>query len=140
MRTIVAAVDGSEASVRAAQLGAELAARFQATLVLAFVETQPLFPPDAGAAAEVDVAGASGLAARRMLEAVREALPVQPSVVELRVLQGNPADAITAYARRTDAWMIVVGGCARSGISRLVTGTTGDTLVRQCHVPVLVVP
>ena len=51
----------------------------------------------------------------------------------------KPADEILAAAREWEADAIVIGTHGRSGMSRLVLGSTAESVVRQALCPVLVV-
>ena len=137
---ILVAVDGTEPSVRAARAGAQLACLRNCTLVLAFVERPQEVPADAGAAATFDQQGATGDHARKMLEEVRAQCDQHPPQVQLRVLQGNPAEAIANAASELDAWCIVVGTRHRGMLARVVLGSVSEDLIQLSDRPVLVVP
>jgi universal stress protein A len=53
--------------------------------------------------------------------------------------EGKPADEILAAAREWEADVIVIGTHGRSGVSRLVLGSTADLVVRHAPCPVLVI-
>ena len=74
------------------------------------------------------------------LDAVAERLRAKSLKVDLRVLKGNPAVAITDLARETPHDMIALASHGRSGHTRWVMGSIADTLVRMSGDPVLVVP
>jgi nucleotide-binding universal stress UspA family protein len=54
-------------------------------------------------------------------------------------VSGDPANEIVAYAEETDVDHIVVGSHGRSGLSRVLLGSTAETIVRRSPVPVTVV-
>lgn len=60
--------------------------------------------------------------------------------VESRLLYGHPADAIIEYAEEVGADLICVASRGRSGIEKLLLGSTTDRLVHHASCPVLVVP
>ena len=60
--------------------------------------------------------------------------------VDTEVLEGDVATAVTEAARRHDATLIVVGTHGRTGVKRLVLGSTAELVVRHADRPVLVVP
>jgi nucleotide-binding universal stress UspA family protein len=54
-------------------------------------------------------------------------------------LDGVPGDEILAYARESDAGLIVMGAHGRSGYSLVALGSTTDGVVRSAPAPVFVV-
>jgi nucleotide-binding universal stress UspA family protein len=54
-------------------------------------------------------------------------------------VSGDPANEIVAYAEETDVDHIVVGSHGRSGLSRVLLGSTAEKVVRRSPVPVTVV-
>ena len=59
--------------------------------------------------------------------------------VDTRLLRGEPAVALAAYAREVRPSMIVMTSHGRGPISRVWLGSVTDSLVRQAPVPVLIV-
>jgi nucleotide-binding universal stress UspA family protein len=53
---------------------------------------------------------------------------------------GSTADGILNCSKEFKADLIVIGTHSRSGIDRLLMGSVAETVVRNSHVPVLVVP
>jgi nucleotide-binding universal stress UspA family protein len=53
---------------------------------------------------------------------------------------GSTADGILNCCNEFKADLIVIGTHSRSGIDRLLMGSVAETVVRNSHVPVLVVP
>jgi nucleotide-binding universal stress UspA family protein len=53
--------------------------------------------------------------------------------------QGRVVDAILAYADAIQADLVALATHGRSGLSRWLLGSVADELVRQAHVPILVV-
>ncbi|MFA6247033.1 MAG: universal stress protein [Mucilaginibacter sp.] len=53
---------------------------------------------------------------------------------------GATADGILNCCKEFKADLIVIGTHSRSGIDRLLMGSVAETVVRNSHVPVLVVP
>ena len=60
--------------------------------------------------------------------------------VETETVQGDVPTAVVAAARRHGATLIVVGTHGRTGVQRLVLGSTAELIVRHADRPVLVVP
>ena len=59
--------------------------------------------------------------------------------VETAVLRGDPAAAITEYVAERDVDLAVMGTHGRTGISRVLTGSTSAQMVREGSVPVVTV-
>jgi nucleotide-binding universal stress UspA family protein len=147
-KNILVAFDGSEAARQGLATGLALAADQQATLfVLNVVEGMP-----AGWSAYVDEqfrpprvqALLEGLraAAQRVLDearaiALRCGQAAKTSLVDAR--GSSAADVILAQAREVNADIVVLGTHGRTGVSRLVTGSTAESVLRRAEVPVLLV-
>ncbi|MGR4064745.1 MAG: universal stress protein, partial [Vulcanimicrobiaceae bacterium] len=57
----------------------------------------------------------------------------------LRVLGGDPSDAIAACVADVGADLIVIGSHGRSGLPRLFLGSVAEGVLRKSPVPVLVI-
>jgi nucleotide-binding universal stress UspA family protein len=76
------------------------------------------------------------------LERLQELVPDNPDKdvqIERLVVQGSPAKTIAGQAREHSADMIVVGTHGRSGLARMLLGSTAEALLRQAPCQVLVV-
>lgn len=62
------------------------------------------------------------------------------AAVERHLLEGEPAQELSALAERVGADLVVVGARRRSGLSRVLLGSAARALVEEARVPVLVVP
>jgi len=63
----------------------------------------------------------------------------QGIAADLRVLGGDPSDAIAACAADAGADLIVIGSHGRSGLPRLFLGSVAEGVLRKSPVPVLVI-
>lgn len=59
--------------------------------------------------------------------------------VETKVLEGNPAVEITKFAADNGVDLIVMGTLGKSGIDRILLGSTAEKVIRIAHCPVLVI-
>jgi nucleotide-binding universal stress UspA family protein len=59
--------------------------------------------------------------------------------VETHVLEGNPAIEITRFAGENGVDLIVMGTLGKSGIDRLLLGSTAEKVIRIASCPVLVI-
>jgi nucleotide-binding universal stress UspA family protein len=67
------------------------------------------------------------------------AVPANGAVYEHHWLVGLPSDQILAFAERVRADLIVMGSHGRTGLSRLITGSVAEEVMRQSKCPVVVV-
>jgi len=73
---------------------------------------------------------------RRMTEAVR---PTDPEVrFEHRLVDGSPAEEIVRVADEEHVDMIVIGTHGRTGLKRLLMGSTAEQVMRLAKCPVFV--
>jgi nucleotide-binding universal stress UspA family protein len=59
--------------------------------------------------------------------------------VETHVLEGNPAVEITKFAADNGVDLIVMGTLGKSGIDRILLGSTAEKVIRIAGCPVLVI-
>jgi nucleotide-binding universal stress UspA family protein len=136
-RRILIALDDSAIAAHAAEVGLELAAALKAQAALVYVVDPALaFQPDGGVPTE-DLLAALERDGHSCLAAVAQRIVEPPALPFLR--EGKPADEILAAAREWEADAIVIGTHGRSGVSRLVLGSTADSVVRRAPCPVLVI-
>ncbi|SDE59229.1 Nucleotide-binding universal stress protein, UspA family [Blastococcus fimeti] len=123
---VVAGVDGSDVSVRAARFAAETALRRGAPLRLVH--------------ASLDVADLLGTRADRVLESVAASLRAacSPVRIEWVVEQGDPVDVLRSAS--AGAQLVVVGGQGAGGTNAPRVGATAATLTRSARSPVIVLP
>ena len=138
---ILVAVDGSDASRRAARFAQELARQTQARITLLFVlETPRMLPlafldselitPPARTPEEIN-------AVQRVLDEMAEGL--SPPQVTKAVEIGAPADTILAMADSVGADHIVVGARGLSRGGKWLLGSVSDRVVHHAQRPVTVV-
>ena len=70
---------------------------------------------------------------------ILERLRAKGIAAEVKVLTGNPPDAIVSYAEANHCDVIVMASHGRSGISRWAIGSVADRVFRASSVPVLLV-
>jgi nucleotide-binding universal stress UspA family protein len=142
---VLAATDLSEASLPVVEAAARAAERRNARLVVATAV-------DWSYAAWGSVAGAPFGATpvvpppevqAQMRSAMRETMQRELERVkatgESEVLDGSPASAISEYAEKLGAELIVVGTHGRTGFTRLALGSVAEHVVRSAGCSVLVV-
>lgn len=137
-KVILAGIDGSETSWRAASYAAGLARRQHALLALVYV--QPYLP--SGAALGVPVPGVDTGIADQLMAEIRESVERLQGVFTVRwefhTFRGDPYNGLTAAAEQLTADAVVVGASERAG-HRFV-GSVAVRLVKAGRWPVTVVP
>lgn len=137
---IAVALDGSRLAEEALPLAVELAQQCQARVSLITVldtQVRERFA-EFCRAEDVSLSGAVRAYQERFINQLRaDGLLVAGHVVELR--ENSPSGTIREVAESLNATMLVIGSHGRSGVKRLVLGSTADALTRGGHIPVLVV-
>jgi nucleotide-binding universal stress UspA family protein len=133
LKKILFATDFSEASQAALAYATSLARDTGALLIIAHVEE----PPVSYASGEMlvirpDVPNAE---LDRMLTRIAPA----GLRYEHHLVIGNPADEIVRLAEEQHADLIIVGTHGRRGLSRLLTGSVAELVLRRAECPVLAV-
>jgi nucleotide-binding universal stress UspA family protein len=136
-RRILIALDDSAIAAHAVEVGTELATALKAQTALVHVVDPTLaFQPDSGIPAAEWVATQKREGQSFLATAAQRAGEL-PAWQFLR--EGKPADQVLAAASEWDADVIVIGTHGRSGVSRLVLGSTAESVVRHAPCPVLVI-
>jgi nucleotide-binding universal stress UspA family protein len=139
MKRILVGVDGSEASMKAAQLAAEIAIRFGARVTLAYVVPRLLLPPDAYGLTVADVEQEHRVFGEKLLAHALTRLGESGVQVDTVVLTGPPAEGLAESAQAIDVDLVAVGSRGRGAVARMLLGSVTDRLVHICPKPVLVV-
>jgi nucleotide-binding universal stress UspA family protein len=139
---IIAAVDGSEQSDRAAALAASLARTHDARLILVTVVRPPEGwwgvtgePPTPAALSEALITGQ-----QRILAEVEKDIDLHG--VDYTTLEelGDPTSAILALCERERADLLIVGRRGAGVVERMVIGSVADRLAHHARCPLLIVP
>lgn len=138
MKQILVGVDGSEASLGAARLAAQIAVRFGARLTLAYVVPNLLLPPDAYGLDIGDVEEGNREYAQKVLADALGALGEAGVQADTAVLAGPPAESLAEAALSRRADLVVVGSRGRGAVARVLLGSVSDRLVHISPKPVLV--
>jgi len=142
--SVVVAVDGSEASTRAARAGLELLGDVSDAVIVTVV--------DAGDPMEVSGTGMAGgtISADAFDERERVRATEGSAIVsnaagalgmpdaETRVLRGEPAAMLCELAASLSARAIVIGSRGHGAIKRAFLGSVSDYVVRNAPCPVVV--
>ncbi|MGO4459798.1 universal stress protein [Streptomyces sp. M-16] len=137
-KVILAGIDGSESSLRAAAYAAGLARRQNALLALVYV--QPVMA--AGASVGAPVGEATGEIAEGIIAEVRASAERLKGIFEVRwqfhTFRGDPYQGLVGAAEELEADAVVVGASERAG--HRIVGSVAVRLVKAGRWPVTVVP
>jgi nucleotide-binding universal stress UspA family protein len=139
MKRILAAIDGSDQSLKAAQMAADIALRFGAQLTLVHVVPKLLLPPDVYGLTLAEVEKEHRAYAEKLLQKAIAYL-AEPGVdTTSTILYGTPAESIAEEAAAPDVGMVVVGSRGHGAVARMFLGSVSDRIVHISPKPVLVV-
>lgn len=151
IQRILIAVDDSRYSENAASYGFEIARLYKADVGLVNV-VEMVVPPAGGTgdlmavtAFEADLANdpelidAQKSASENIIDRTIKKLAADLNVTHFTDY-GPTADGILKCAREFSADLVVLGTHSRTGIDRLLMGSTAGYVVRHSEIPVLVVP
>lgn len=137
-RKILIATDGSKRTQNAVEMGLKVAGERGSKVYAVYVVDTVTFtsiPMDVTWENMYQLLREEGEDAVR---AVRDAAPAGVEV-ETRVIEGNPAVEITRLAQDNGVDLIVMGTLGKSGIDRLLLGSTAEKVIRIAGCPVLVI-
>ncbi len=142
---ILVAVDGSEASQRALETGASMAAAHDEPLHLLYVIRDMQFPEGLSRMAEVERlvgsrADVLGFVANKLLkQARRDARDLGAKQVETVSREGDPATQIVALAKEKELGLIVLGTRGLGTVSGALLGSVSRKVSNIAEQHVLIV-
>jgi len=145
MKTIVVAVDFSNATAGVLEMACGIAKSFAAQLRLFHVvEPEPSytaygFTPDEFPALHAYQEEAKRRAAGKLenlLAQVKQTLPD----ASCQIAEGSPLHALLDYVKETGADLVVLGSHGHGAIASLLLGSVAEGMVRKSVVPTLIVP
>jgi nucleotide-binding universal stress UspA family protein len=145
MKTIVVAVDFSNATPGVLEMATRLAKSFGAGLQLFHViEPEPSytaygFTPDEFPAMNAFQEEAKRRAASKLAELLVAVQVDVPSATSI-IAEGSPLHALLDHVKQGGADFVVVGSHGHGVIASLLLGSVAEGLVRKATVPTLVVP
>ncbi len=141
-KLIMVAIDGSDQSMRAANVGAAIARQSGAKLHLVTV----VRPPEGwwgivGSPPPAETLGSAlSDAQRAVIEKTIEALDLADIEYETFEEVGDPADELAASAESHDVDLLVIGQRGAGVVERLMVGSVADRLVHISRTPIMVIP
>ena len=140
--TVVAGVDGSDGSRRAAQAAAAIARHWEAALKLVTVVRTPEgwwgiggAPPSPEALSQALVEGQ-----QKVLKEVEEHLHLEGVNYETVEELGEPVSRLIAVCESVEADLLVIGRRGAGLAERVILGSTADRVTHLAPCPVMVVP
>lgn len=133
---ILVPTDGSEGAEVAVEHAAEIAEKFDATVHLLYVvdvrarTTGDMWANLVGQFREIGESATESISDRlngQGLETVKE------------VIEGIPHEEINNYVEENDVDMVIMGTHGRTGIDRVLVGSTTEKVVRTSEIPVMTV-
>ena len=139
MKRILVAIDGSDPSLKAARMAADIALRFGAQLTLVHVVPKLLLPPDVYGLTLAEVEREHRAYAEKLLQKAITFLAEPGIDTTSTILYGSPAESIAEEAAGQDVGMVVVGSRGHGAVARMFLGSVSDRIVHISPKPVLVV-
>ena len=150
MKKILIAIDDSKISEHAAAYGFDIARLYNAEVGLVHI-VEPVMLPPAGTdvmtgtpfegtvANDFEMIKAQAESSENILEKTADKFGTELKVTHF-TQYGSTAGGIIDCGREFKADLIVLGTHGRTGLDRLLMGSTAEHVVRHSDVPVLVVP
>jgi len=139
-KKILCPVDFSQGSEQAVSKAAELAMALGAEVELMHAYQLPVLAlPDSTVMVSPTFVADMTDRAQRALETHRAQLIERGIMATIKLVEGNPAEAVVSHATEMGAEMIVMGTHGRSGFKRFLLGSTVERVVRTASTPVLTV-
>jgi nucleotide-binding universal stress UspA family protein len=132
-KKILFPTDFSHTGDAALKMATSLARDTGATLLIVHVEE----PPVAYGGGEMYY-GLPDPQTEDLKKMLQEVVPPDPKVpYEHHLITGDPAGAVSRFAKENDVDMIVMGTHGRTGVIRLLMGSVAEAIVRRAPCPVL---
>lgn len=133
--TVAVGTDGSESALEALKMGAEIARRFDARIVLlsAFDDSRASRRPTDP---EGEWSYSPAAQMREILSRAEDDLRGQGLDASIRIDEGEPAEVLVRLADECGADLLVVGN---KGMQRRVLGSVPNTVTHKAHCSVVVV-
>ncbi|MGM0510641.1 MAG: universal stress protein [Thermoplasmatota archaeon] len=135
--SILIPTDASEANKKVIDKGLSLARLLGAKVTILFVVDTSTFrdvPPDE---LITTLRGHMEAKGNELLDEIEEEAEELGVEMEKSIVHGEPTKTIIEESEDHD--LIVIGTHGRSGLSRLLVGSTSETIIRQAKCPVMVV-
>ncbi|MEI6654499.1 MAG: universal stress protein [Verrucomicrobiota bacterium] len=145
MKTIVAAVDFSNATLGVIEMAGSLAKAYGAQLhLLHVIEQEPTytaygFTPDEYPVLHEFQEEAKRRAATKLEELLTSVAGDIPGTC-VQLIEGSPLHGILDYVKQTQADLVVLGSHGHGVVVSLLIGSVAEGMIRKAVVPTLIVP
>ncbi len=145
MKTIIVAVDFSNATPKVLEMASGLAKAFGAGLRLFHVvEPEPSytaygFTPDEFPALHAYQEEAKRRASQKLENLLEQVKATVPGAT-CQIAEGSPLHALLDYVKESGADFVVLGSHGHGMIASLLLGSVAEGMVRKATVPTLIVP
>ena len=144
LKKIVTAYDGSKDSAKAVEVGAELALKFKAELVIVHIYSSPVIAYAGGAGVPAidmdDLEEAAKEGGQKVLERGVTMARAQGAKARGELLEAASAvQGLVEFSANEKADLVVVGTRGMTGFRKLILGSVSSGVVSHAHCPVLVV-
>lgn len=135
-------VDGSEESLRAAEVAVAIAAKFDASIDSLYVtERYPVYTKQGGSIlAQDQVLEEEREYAEQVLAEVEDIARASGVELSATIATGQPSHVITDYIENEHTDAIVLGKSGRSGLSERLLGSTTERVLRSSPITTIAVP
>lgn len=137
-KRILIAVDDSSYSMKAARVGSEIARQLKAEIGILYVisRMKEQAKPDLGTTEHQE----HNILLARAESTVKQYIDLYDGVEKVYRFtpEGSPEEEIINIAKEWKADMIVMGTHGRSGLSRILTGSIAEYVIKHAEIPVLI--
>jgi len=137
-KKILLAVDGSEHSLRAAKMAADLVRNMKSEELRIVVAYDPI-PPYLGEPTFQQAINARLKEAQDVLKRAVKVVGKVPTEIHTELIEGDAAEAIIKVAETRGSHVIVMGSRGFGMLAGLVLGSTSQKVVSHAPCPVLIV-
>lgn len=139
MKKILIPTDGSDCSLRAAELGIRLAKTLGAEISAIYVIDTVILEEMKKIVEKEVIERELKEKAERYLKYITKLAEKEGLKVKTFLAEGEPHDQIVQYAKSLGANLIVMGTCGRRGAARILLGSVAERVIEYAPCPVLVV-
>ena len=139
-RDILVPTDGSDCANAAVDHALSIARACDATVHAINVIDTEIYPIGPGGQLPVDVSEPLKQSGQAAVEAVADRADSAGVTVDTALVNGRPSDTIRTYATEHSIDLIVMGTHGRSGLDRMLLGSTTERVIRQSELPTVAVP